>query len=479
MARLKISKLIDGDPEIGDGIVVVKNGMSRTIYRAVLGWNHTDDSEEGLARGKLWCCVYSNSFQVYDQSYNRSKDAGVVVDCGHANFTMVRMFHPYWCDGNEPPKDMNKNDKESCRQKYHNLLLSWHAAGNGVANAAQAQVNARSRRRRNNGTPIFVNPRQRARVAGDRRATRLSSERARSVSSQVVAEAARRAVRRAGRAARRTDRDNNNSMFLPDGGEDEGDNDNSDGGSDGGSDNDGAGEGAGSQSADPASQAYSDISATAIASILSQSSPDPHTPKPRYRTGSRALQNSSTRNSTPRVPDTVRFGDTSQRNQITPTPAGRGETGAAQLIPALPDLERTTLSPFPMSEFADGMQNLGLGSSSRGTTPATLLGAKKTRHQQAPSQATRSNSNRVAPPSFFGHGFNSPRIKREVDSQLSDSIERRARPVSLREIRELHPATGEQRLIIKLEDSDSEGEQRTKEISRLKRRVVHEVIELD
>lgn len=465
MSRPKISKTIVGDPEIGDGIIISKNGMSKIMYRAVLGWNHTDDTREGLVGGKLWCWVQGNSFHVYDQSYNRSKDAGVVVDCGHANFTMVRMFHPYWCDNNEAPKDMDVDDKRSCREKYRNLLLRWKETGNGVEDVPDELIRTRVRRRPARGTPIFVNRGRRARPRGGRTATRSRN----AASLREVA-----AARRAARPARRTDRAHSNSMFHSD----REDNDSDD------SDSDGGGCGGGSQAMNPASQAYSDMSATAIAGILSQTSPDPVVPVNQHRTGSQRLRDGAARNITPLLGSGRASRQPTERNDGTPTPAGRGDMTGVASFPALPVLERMTLSPLRMSGFSTRVASLGPGNSSRGSLRATPLRSPFHEHRRVSCSPVRTEINKLRSPSIFGRGFDFPRIKQEVSSQLSDCLNNRAHRVAFREVQELHPTTGAQRLVVKLEDSDSEEEPQVigsngSQKRRKNKSLVCEVIELD
>lgn len=435
------------------------------MYRAVLGWNHTDDTMEGLVSGKLWCWVQGNSFHVYDQSYNRSKDAGVVVDCGHANFTMVRMFHPYWCDSNEAPKDMDVDDKRSCREKYRNLLLRWKETGNGVEDVPDELIRTRVRRRQARGTPIFVNRGRRARPRGGRTATW-------SRNASSLREVA--ATRRAARPARRTDCAHSNSMFYSDREDDDSD--------DGDSDGDDA-EG-GSQAMDPASQVYSDMSATAIAGILSQTSPDPVVPVNRHQNGSQSLRGGASRKITPLLGSGCASRQPTERNDSTPTPAGRGDMTGVGSFPALPALERMTLSPLRMSDFPTRVASLGPGNSPRGSLHATPLRSSFQEHRRVSCSPVRTEINKLRSSSIFGRGFDFPRIKREVSSQLSDCLSNRANRVSFREVQELHPATGAQRLVVKLEGSDSEGEPQASGSNRSQKRrknksLVCEVIELD
>jgi len=66
-----------------------------------------------------------DKLQVFDENFNRSKVAGEVRFCGVANFTMVRMFHPYWSLFGRAPRDMISTDKERCRAKYLQLIRRW------------------------------------------------------------------------------------------------------------------------------------------------------------------------------------------------------------------------------------------------------------------------------------------------------------------------------------------------------------------
>lgn len=120
------AKNCSGDPEIGDRH---ENGK----WRAVIGWNHTNDTTEGLKEGKVWCWVSEppEKLQIYDQSFNRSPIAGDVRFCGVANFTMVRMFHPYWVSFGRVPHDGHYKDKKRCRAKYHSLIRK-HRLANGL-----------------------------------------------------------------------------------------------------------------------------------------------------------------------------------------------------------------------------------------------------------------------------------------------------------------------------------------------------------
>lgn len=83
---IRIATSYVGDPCFGP---MLETGQKR----ALLGWNHTNDTPLGLMTGSIWCWVSKGQpkFQVYDTSGNRSKTPGRVVDCGVANFTMIRM----------------------------------------------------------------------------------------------------------------------------------------------------------------------------------------------------------------------------------------------------------------------------------------------------------------------------------------------------------------------------------------------------
>lgn len=131
-----IAENVSGDPEIGREVVLVKPqkpdifGVKQKLKvirrrRALIGWNHQDNSSEGLRDGKVWCWVSAGNrpkLQIFDETFNRSSRPGQVVFCGVANFTMVRMFHPYWCTHGKIPRDMVPKDKEACRFKYKALM---------------------------------------------------------------------------------------------------------------------------------------------------------------------------------------------------------------------------------------------------------------------------------------------------------------------------------------------------------------------
>lgn len=90
-----VARSYNGDPEFGPDIYIEKSNSTKP--RVLLGWRHTEDTTLGLKEGKIWCWVSEgNHFQVFDENFNRSKVPGEVRFCGVANFTMVRMFHPYW-----------------------------------------------------------------------------------------------------------------------------------------------------------------------------------------------------------------------------------------------------------------------------------------------------------------------------------------------------------------------------------------------
>jgi hypothetical protein len=85
MTRSRISQRFHGPPTIGP----ILNGRRR----ALVGWNHTRDTPEGLTKGQIWgwTCVDGSKFQVYDTEFNRPTFRGMRADCGPANFTMIRM----------------------------------------------------------------------------------------------------------------------------------------------------------------------------------------------------------------------------------------------------------------------------------------------------------------------------------------------------------------------------------------------------
>jgi len=126
-----ISTNATGEPEVGPEIPTVLRKVVTPKRRALIGWNHQTDTPNGLRSGKVWCWVSDgNHLQVYDENFNRSKNAGEVRFCGVANFTMVRMFHPYWSLFGRVPRDMKSKDKERCRRKYRQLMRRWRINNN-------------------------------------------------------------------------------------------------------------------------------------------------------------------------------------------------------------------------------------------------------------------------------------------------------------------------------------------------------------
>ncbi|KAK5943238.1 hypothetical protein PMZ80_004245 [Knufia obscura] len=118
-----ISTNAAGGPEIGPEIPTILKGAMTKKSRVVLGWNHQNDTPNGLRSGKVWGWVSEDDrLQVYDENFNRSKVAGQVRFCGVANFTIVRMFHPYWARRGRAPRDMNSSDKRWCRTQYRQLM---------------------------------------------------------------------------------------------------------------------------------------------------------------------------------------------------------------------------------------------------------------------------------------------------------------------------------------------------------------------
>lgn len=70
----------------------ISKKTARNARRAIVGWTHTNDTPEGRKTGAVWAEVTENDhFRVYDAPYNRSMVAGLIRDCGVANFTMIRM----------------------------------------------------------------------------------------------------------------------------------------------------------------------------------------------------------------------------------------------------------------------------------------------------------------------------------------------------------------------------------------------------
>jgi len=126
-----ISTNAAGEPEIGPEIPTVLRKVMTQKRRALIGWNHQTDTPNGLCSGKVWCWVSEDDrLQIYDENFNRSQTAGEVRFCGVANFTMVRMFHPYWSIFGRVPKDMNSKDKKRCRRKYRQLIRQWRINNN-------------------------------------------------------------------------------------------------------------------------------------------------------------------------------------------------------------------------------------------------------------------------------------------------------------------------------------------------------------
>lgn len=130
VAAAKIATNTTGDPEVAHE-VTIRSQKDKSITRrrrALIGWNHHDDSPDGLKRGKVWCWVTAhNHLQIFDATCNRSTRPGQVVFCGVANFTMVRMFHPFWCPFGRIPRDMVPSDKARCRYNYRLLMRRWRA----------------------------------------------------------------------------------------------------------------------------------------------------------------------------------------------------------------------------------------------------------------------------------------------------------------------------------------------------------------
>ena len=121
-----VSTNAGGEPEIGPEITTVLKKVPTPKRRALIGWNHQNDTPDGLRSGKVWCWVSEDDrLQVYDENFNRSEKAGDIRFCGVANFTMVRMFHPYWSLHGRAPRDMQSTDKRRCRAKYGQLIRRW------------------------------------------------------------------------------------------------------------------------------------------------------------------------------------------------------------------------------------------------------------------------------------------------------------------------------------------------------------------
>lgn len=117
--KATIATSITGIPEVGSEITIKGKNDTTKRRRVLIGWKHQNDTPDALDEGKLWCWVDGRgSLMVYDQMYNRSPNPGEVRFCGVANFTMVRMFHPFWSIGDRVPEDMVSEDKSRCRDKY-------------------------------------------------------------------------------------------------------------------------------------------------------------------------------------------------------------------------------------------------------------------------------------------------------------------------------------------------------------------------
>lgn len=126
-----VATSISGDPEVGPEITTTTQKNPTKKQRVLIGWNHQNDDPASLLHGKLWCWVSENGrFEVFHTTFNRAKVAGEVRFCGVANFTMVRMFHPYWCPQGRVPRDMNWSDKYRCRYNYRQLIRKWRIAHN-------------------------------------------------------------------------------------------------------------------------------------------------------------------------------------------------------------------------------------------------------------------------------------------------------------------------------------------------------------
>lgn len=138
------------DPEIAEPICIYHKGIKSFRSRALLGWRHQTDTAKGRREGKIWCWVTEDGarFQVYDEHFNRSERAGVPRFCGVANFTMIRMFHPFWARNGQPPRDMRSSDKEWCRDRYNALMRRHEEAQNLSSDESSDSDDDRRKRRR-------------------------------------------------------------------------------------------------------------------------------------------------------------------------------------------------------------------------------------------------------------------------------------------------------------------------------------------
>ncbi|KPI46044.1 uncharacterized protein AB675_612 [Cyphellophora attinorum] len=106
-------------PELGPILVTGQR-------RALIGWTHQRNNASGYndRQSQIWGWVTaSNSFHVYISEDNRGEVRGMRYDTGHTNFSRIRMFHPYWCQGGIP-RDLYGRDKERVRALYRQLIES-------------------------------------------------------------------------------------------------------------------------------------------------------------------------------------------------------------------------------------------------------------------------------------------------------------------------------------------------------------------
>jgi len=154
-----ISTNASGEPEVGPEIPTILKGATTNKRRVVLGWNHQTDTPNGLRSGKVWCWVTEHDhLMVFDENFNRSAIPGQIRFCGVANFTMVRMFHPYWAHFGHAPRDMHFRDKRRCRAQYRQLIRRWRIRNNlpvddDPDNPIQPDTEPEGNRRKRRGRP--------------------------------------------------------------------------------------------------------------------------------------------------------------------------------------------------------------------------------------------------------------------------------------------------------------------------------------
>ncbi|KAK5076827.1 hypothetical protein LTS08_005998 [Lithohypha guttulata] len=153
MTSAIISSNAHGDPEIGDEIPTVLKQVTTYKRRAVVGWNHQNDTPNGLQSGKVWGWVSEHDhFCVYDESFNRSLEAGDVRFCGVANFTMYRQLIRKWRISQDLPVDDdlqnpiqprqtgNRRGRPARRSRGGRALRGGRGRGRGRPRASRSRI---------------------------------------------------------------------------------------------------------------------------------------------------------------------------------------------------------------------------------------------------------------------------------------------------------------------------------------------------